>query len=172
MSEVKEYWSDVGDYGTFLSTAQDILNQKVPGIIIPGKPDGKGWDNKSSKPKLGHPLINGRFYLGPKAVIEATARIQNSVIEAGARIAGKVEGSVIFEGAVVPETVEIINSVVHEGVVLPPVPIKIENGILSFATVRKEKVFLFAKIPYEKDTKLPKNEQPKAPSRIFFPNKK
>lgn len=169
----EEYWNDVGDYGTFLVTAQDILGKRVPGIPVPGNEEKNGWNNGALL--RGDPLVEGSFYLGPGASIEPGARIRDSVIEAGAAIAGKVAGSVILEGARIPPQAEIINSIIHEDVVLPNVPIRIDREIIISLNHGGGSLILRTKIPYQVDPetgeRLPKNEKPEMPVRAYFPNR-
>lgn len=162
-----EYWNDVGDYGTFLDTTQDILRGSVK-IPINGTLWGKGGGWNAGANLEGDPCFEGNLYLGPGAKIARTAQIKNSVIEAGAEVAGQVEGSVIFGAAVIPPQAKIINSIVHEGVILPPVPLKVENQVL----IAHDEIILSTDIPYDYDggIKRPKNAKPGAPVRANFPN--
>jgi NDP-sugar pyrophosphorylase family protein len=163
-----EYWNDVGDYGTFLTTAQDILTQNVV-IPVAGQAETPGhWNNGAAFTGApGSPILEGNYYLGPKALISNTARVRNSVIESGAVIQGKVDGSVILEGATIPPQAEIINSIVHEGVILPSVSIYVKDEIL---VANGNGTILRAKIPYD-DSGLPINDKPAMPTRANFPNR-
>jgi NDP-sugar pyrophosphorylase family protein len=163
-----EYWNDMGDYGTYLATGQDILRRDVI-IPISGEELARGcWNNGALLPAgPATPTLEGPFYLGPKAIISSTANIRNSIIEAGAVVHGKVDGSVIFEGAVIPSQAEIIHSIVHEEVILPPVSIRIENEILA---TTGNGIILRTKIPYD-DNGLPRNARPDMPTIANFPNR-
>ncbi|KPJ68665.1 hypothetical protein AMJ44_05770, partial [candidate division WOR-1 bacterium DG_54_3] len=181
-----EYWTDVGEYGTFLHTAQDILNGRVPGISVPGSRQEIGWLNGAKfKKGTGDPVVEGPIYAGPGSIIHSTARIKESIIEREAVVKGLVHNSIIFEGAEIPKPAIIKNCIIGKGVKLPDVNIELEDFVVEQVYDKEgnnfEPILLATEIPYVREKtgefkldkqgrRLPINAAPGIPKRRFFPN--
>ena len=89
------YWRDVGTLGSYWQGHMDLLEAQ-PELWL----DDPEW-----------PILTRANQL-PPARIEASARIEGSLISPGCRIAGRVAGSVLGPGVNVDQGVEVIDSVV------------------------------------------------------------
>lgn len=95
------YWRDVGTIESYWEAHQDLLNLE-PGLVL----DDPGW-----------PILTYGTQRLP-ARIEGEARIVDSLIAPGCRIAGRVERSVLAPGVVVEDGAEVRGSVLLDGVVV------------------------------------------------------
>ena len=89
------YWRDVGTLESYWQAHMDLLEPEPPLRL-----DDREW-----------PILT-RASQRPPARIEASARVQSSLISPGCTVQGRVSRSVLGRGVVVPAGVEVIDSVV------------------------------------------------------------
>lgn len=97
----KGYWMDVGTVNSLWKANMDLLNQNS-GMTI----RDRGWKIYTEDQAL------------PPQYISKDAVVQNSLINQGSVIEGRVENSVIFNGVVVEEGAIVKNSVVSSNVTI------------------------------------------------------
>lgn len=95
------YWRDVGTVESYWQAHRDLLDPK-PGLVL----DDPGW-----------PILTYGTQRLP-ARIEGSARVVDSLIAPGCRIAGRVERSVLAPGVVVEDGAQVRDSILLHGTVV------------------------------------------------------
>lgn len=107
------YWKDVGTVGSYWQAHQDLLAPEPPLEI-----DDPDW-----------PILTTGVQLLP-ARVEEGARIADSLIAPGCRVAGRVERSVLAPGVVVEAGAEVRGSILLHGTVIRA-GARVERAILD-----------------------------------------
>ncbi len=117
------YWIDTGTPAQYLQAQLDLLSGRRP---PPPSPGARLWPGSSEATAwvLGDSLIEGELsgavLVGPAAYIHPGARVEDSVVGAGTRLArgAEIRGSVLLPGCAVHEDAVVDGSIVGEGAVV------------------------------------------------------
>jgi glucose-1-phosphate adenylyltransferase len=108
------YWRDLGRPGAYLNGHRDLLAGKVDVFDHPGYPIVSHWDDQ------------------PAARLRAGCHVEDSLVSAGADVAGTVLGSVIGPGVVVEAGAHVEDSVLWSDV-------RVERGARIITTVSDDR---------------------------------
>ena len=112
------YWIDVGIPATYLTAQLDLLDG------VRGGPPARGAEDHDGVWTLGAPLVDGEVgaptLVGDAAYVADRARVERSVVGAGARIErdALVRDSVLLPGALVREGAVVDHSIVGERAII------------------------------------------------------
>jgi len=115
------YWRDIGHLGEYLAANQELV-RGIPGIAAPGEPRGSARIEPGAR-LAATATVEGFSLIGERAMVEAGARIRDSVV--GARV--RVGAEVVLEDCVVwPDTTIAAGARHRRAILLPdevvPVP--------------------------------------------------
>jgi glucose-1-phosphate adenylyltransferase len=128
--EFEGYWEDVGTLGSYYRASLELVSPE-PRFLL----DDQRW-----------PILT-RDEERPPVLLREGARVEDSLIANGSRVAGTVRRSVLFPGVTVGRGAEIVESVVMSDVVIEP-GARVDRAILDkYARVGEGAVVGYGETP-------------------------